>query len=56
MNLPGYFTASARVGANITKGLSVSLLGSNLFNAKYEETHGFPAPPLSLFSEVKLQY
>jgi hypothetical protein len=34
----------------------VSVLGSNLFNAKYEESHGFPAPPLSLFSEVKFQY
>ncbi|MFL5356339.1 TonB-dependent receptor domain-containing protein [Archangium sp.] len=56
VKLPGYFTATARVGANITKGLTVSVVGSNLFNAKYEESHGFPAPPLSLFSEVKLQY
>ncbi|MCY1079559.1 TonB-dependent receptor plug domain-containing protein [Archangium lansingense] len=56
VKLPGYFTATARVGANITKGLTVSVLGSNLFNAKYEESHGFPAPPLSLFSEVKFQY
>ena len=56
VQMPGYVTATARVGANITKGLSVSLLGSNLFNAKYEESHGFPAPPLSIFSEVKYQY
>jgi hypothetical protein len=56
VQLPGYVTATARVGANITKGLSVSLLGSNLFNAKYEESHGFPAPPVSIFSEVKYQY
>ncbi|REG23303.1 outer membrane receptor for ferrienterochelin and colicin [Archangium gephyra] len=56
VKLPGYFTATARVGANVTKGLTVSVLGSNLFNAKYEESHGFPAPPLSLFSEIKFQY
>jgi outer membrane receptor protein involved in Fe transport len=56
VKLAGYVTATARVGANITEGLSVSLLGSNLFNAKYEESHGFPAPPLSVFSEVKYQY
>ncbi|MGZ3460293.1 MAG: TonB-dependent receptor, partial [Archangium sp.] len=56
VKLPGYFTATARVGANVFKGLTVSLVGSNLFNATYEESHGFPAPPLSLFSEVKLQY
>ena len=56
VKLPGYFTATARVGANVTKGLTVSVLGSNLFNAKYEESHGFPAPPLSVFSEVKFQY
>ena len=56
VTLPGYFTATARVGANVTKGLSVSLLGSNLFNAKYEESFGFPAPPLSVFSEIKFQY
>jgi outer membrane receptor protein involved in Fe transport len=56
VKLTGYVTATARVGANVTEGLSVSLLGSNLFNAKYEESHGFPAPPLSIFSEVKYQY
>ncbi len=56
VQLPGYLTATARVGANITDGLSVSLLGNNLFNAKYEESHGFPAPPLSVFSEIKYQY
>ncbi len=56
VSLPSYVTATARVGANITEGLSVSLLGSNLFNAQYEESHGFPAPPLSVFSEIKYQY
>ncbi|ATB34453.1 TonB-dependent receptor plug domain-containing protein [Melittangium boletus] len=56
VQLPSYLTTNARVGANVTKGLTVSLLGSNLFNAKYEESHGFPAPPLSVFGEVKYQY
>ncbi|MBM7115672.1 TonB-dependent receptor plug domain-containing protein [[Archangium] primigenium] len=56
VKLPSYFTTNARVGANVTKGLTVSLLGSNLFNARYEESHGFPAPPLSVFGEVKYQY
>ena len=56
VQLASYFTANARVGANITQGLTVSLLGSNLFNARYEESHGFPAPPLSVFGEVKYQY
>ncbi|HSP81297.1 MAG TPA: TonB-dependent receptor, partial [Myxococcaceae bacterium] len=56
VQLPGYVTATARVGANVTKGLTVSLLGTNLFNARYEESHGFPAPPLSVFSEIKFQY
>jgi hemoglobin/transferrin/lactoferrin receptor protein len=56
VQLPGYITANARVGANVTQGLTVSLLASNLFNAKYEESHGFPAPPLSVFGEVKYQY
>ena len=56
VKLPGYFTATARVGANVTKGLTVSVVGSNLFNAKYDESFGFPAPPISLFSEIKFQY
>ncbi len=56
VQLPGYMTATARVGANVTKGLTVSLVGTNLFNASYEESHGFPAPPLSVFSEIKFQY
>ncbi|HZI11262.1 MAG TPA: TonB-dependent receptor [Myxococcus sp.] len=56
VQLPGYVTATARVGANITDGLSVSLLGNNLFNANYEEAYGFPAPPLSVFSEIKYQF
>ncbi|NOJ83482.1 TonB-dependent receptor plug domain-containing protein [Myxococcus xanthus] len=56
VQLPSYVTASARVGFNVYDGISVSFLGSNLFNAKYEESHGFPAPPQSFFSEVKVRY
>ncbi|MFY2563304.1 TonB-dependent receptor domain-containing protein [Corallococcus terminator] len=56
VQLPSYLTASARVGFNIYDGISVSFLGSNLFNAAYEESHGFPAPPQSFFSEVKVRY
>jgi hemoglobin/transferrin/lactoferrin receptor protein len=56
VKLPGYVTASARVGVNVNEGISVSLLGTNLFDASYEESHGFPAPPRGLFSEVKLRY
>ncbi|MBU8896503.1 TonB-dependent receptor [Corallococcus sp. M34] len=56
VRLAGFVTASARVGVNIHDGISVSLLGTNLFNAKYEESHGFPAPPLAVFSELKVRY
>ncbi len=56
VELPGYVTASARVGVNVSKGLSVSLLGTNLFDSQYEESHGFPAPPRGVFSEVKFRY
>ncbi len=56
VQLPKYVTASARVGFNVYDGISVSFLGSNLFNAQYEESHGFPAPPQSFFSEVKIRY
>ena len=57
VKLPGYVTATARVGANINEGVTVSLLGTNLFNAKYEEVPRLPRrPPLSLFSEIKLRY
>ncbi|QSQ25135.1 TonB-dependent receptor [Pyxidicoccus parkwayensis] len=56
VQLPSYITAGARVGFNVYDGISVSFLGSNLFNAKYEESHGFPAPPQSFFSEVKVRY
>jgi outer membrane receptor protein involved in Fe transport len=54
--LPGYVSASARVGMNVSSGLSVSLLGTNLFDSKYEESHGFPAPGRGVFSEVKFRY
>jgi outer membrane receptor protein involved in Fe transport len=56
VRLPSYVTAGARVGFNVYDGVSVSFLGSNLFNARYEESHGFPAPPQSFFSEVKVRY
>ncbi|MCP3137337.1 TonB-dependent receptor plug domain-containing protein [Pyxidicoccus xibeiensis] len=56
VQLASYLTAGARVGFNIYDGISVSFLGSNLFNARYEESFGFPAPPQSFFSEVKVRY
>jgi len=56
VKLPGYVTASARVGLNVNEGVSVSLLGTNLFDSQYEESHGFPAPGRGVFSEVKLRY
>ncbi|RYZ38064.1 MAG: TonB-dependent receptor [Myxococcaceae bacterium] len=56
VSLPSYITATARVGFNVHERVAVSLLGTNLFNAKYEESHGFPAPPLGVFSEVRLHY
>lgn len=56
VKLPGYVTASARVGVNVMDTMSVSLLGTNLFDSKYQESHGFPAPPRGVFTEVKLHY
>ncbi|WP_407738167.1 TonB-dependent receptor plug domain-containing protein [Hyalangium sp.] len=56
VSLPGYVTASARIGVNVSDEMSVSLLGTNLFDSKYEESHGFPAPPRGLYTEVKLHY
>jgi hemoglobin/transferrin/lactoferrin receptor protein len=56
VKLAGYVSASARVGMNVSSGLSVSLLGTNLFDSKYEESHGFPAPGRGVFSEVKFRY
>ncbi|WP_224361061.1 TonB-dependent receptor plug domain-containing protein [Hyalangium versicolor] len=56
VKLPGYVTASARVGVNVTDAMSVSLLGTNLFDSKYQESHGFPAPPRGVYTEVKLRY
>jgi outer membrane receptor protein involved in Fe transport len=56
VKLPGYVTASARVGVNVMDTMSVSLLGTNLFDSQYQESHGFPAPPRGVFTEVKLHY
>jgi outer membrane receptor protein involved in Fe transport len=56
VKLPDYVTASARVGVNINEGISVSLLGTNLFDSHYEESHGFPAPPRGVYSEFKIRY
>ncbi len=53
VSLPAYLSANARVGANVTKGVTVSLLGSNIFNSQHEESHGFPVQPLSVFAELK---
>lgn len=56
VKLAPYLVANARVGANVYKGLSASLLGANIFNTRYQEVHGFPANPLSLFAELKYVY
>ena len=56
VRMPSYITATARVGFNVHERVAVSFLGTNLFNAQYEESHGFPAPPQGLFSEIKLRY
>lgn len=56
VELPGYVTASARVGVNVSDHMSVSLLGTNLFDSQYEESHGFPAPGRGVFSEIKFRY
>ncbi|MCY1030749.1 TonB-dependent receptor [Corallococcus sp. BB11-1] len=56
VRLPSYITASARVGFQVHERVAVSLLGTNLFNASYEESHGFPAPPQGLFTEIRLRY
>lgn len=55
-NLPGYFVANARVGMKVWKGLSAALIGTNLFNARYQEMLGFPQPGISVFGELKYAY
>lgn len=56
IRLPGYLVANARLGANVFKGLKVSVLVQNMFNTEYAEMNGFPSPGLSIFSEVKYVY
>jgi hemoglobin/transferrin/lactoferrin receptor protein len=56
VRMASYITASARVGFQVHDRVAVSLIGTNLFNAQYEESHGFPAPPQGLFSEIRLRY
>jgi outer membrane receptor protein involved in Fe transport len=56
VQLPDYFVASARAGTQLAPGLTFSLLGTNLFNARYEESFGFPSPGLSLFGELRYLY
>ena len=56
ITLPAYLTANARVGANVTKGVTVSLIGTNIFNSGHEESHGFPVQPLSVFAELKFTH
>jgi outer membrane receptor protein involved in Fe transport len=54
--LPGYFVANARVGARVWKGLSASIIATNLFNASYQEMLGYPQPGISVFGELRYQY
>lgn len=56
VKLGSYITASARVGANIYDGISISLIGTNLFEASYDEVHGYPANPRGVFSELTFRY
>ncbi|MDQ3265986.1 MAG: TonB-dependent receptor [Myxococcota bacterium] len=56
ISLEPYLTANARLGVNVTKGMTVSLLGSNIFNSRHEESFGFPVPGASLFGEIKYTY
>jgi hemoglobin/transferrin/lactoferrin receptor protein len=56
VSLEPYLVANARIGANVYKGLSVSLLGNNIFNSSFQEVHGFPAQGMSAFAEVRYQY
>lgn len=56
VKLPAYVVANARVGATVTRGVNISLLAANLFNSQFQEVHGFPAPPLSVFAEFKYSY
>jgi hemoglobin/transferrin/lactoferrin receptor protein len=53
VTLAPYMVANARVGAHVFKGGTVSLLGSNIFNSSFQEVHGFPASPMSLFLEMR---
>lgn len=56
IRLPAYLVANARLGVNVVQGLSFSVLGQNIFNTQYEETHGFPNPGASVFGEIKYVY
>jgi hemoglobin/transferrin/lactoferrin receptor protein len=56
VTLPGYFVANARVGADVYRGLSASLIATNLFDAKYQEMLGFPAPGISVFGELRYSH
>lgn len=56
VHLDPYVSANARVGLNVAKGLSMSLIGSNLFNSSFQETLGFPAAPLNVFAELRYEH
>jgi hemoglobin/transferrin/lactoferrin receptor protein len=56
VQLPPYLVVGARAGVKLHDSVTASLVGTNLFNARYEETFGFPAPGLRLFGEVSLSY
>ncbi len=56
IHLPGYLTASARIGLQVIEQVSLTAGVTNIFNAQYEETLGFPAADTQLFAEIKFVY
>ncbi len=56
VSLDPYLVANTRVGANVMPGLSVALLGSNIFNSDFQEVYGYPSAPMSLFLEARYNY
>ncbi|MBX7096695.1 MAG: TonB-dependent receptor [Myxococcaceae bacterium] len=54
--LPGYVVAGARLGLRPLEHVTASVSVMNLFNTRYEETLGFPAPSTRVFAELKLAY
>ena len=54
--LPGYVSANMRIGADLFKGMSASLVATNVFDSSYEEMHGFPVSPFEIFTEFQYHY